>query len=134
VFANHHTSEEHQMTDTTTASHVVMRHPVFSGVTEPVLQKDVEEYQESGWVLAGDAASAEPAVRTDLGFQVSAAGELTEPITDPAQLDPNGPFDPTAHNVDEVLQYLDGKSDAERDRVLEAERVGKARGSILNAR
>lgn len=40
-------------------------------------------------------------------------------------------FEPGAHTVDEVLAYLEHAGDAERDRVLEVERVGKARKTIL---
>lgn len=44
------------------------------------------------------------------------------------------PFDPAQHNVDEVRAYLDGTTDeAERQRVLDAERNGKARSTILDA-
>ena len=48
----------------------------------------------------------------------------------------SGPFDPSAHGVDDVLEYLTslGDSDeakAEYDRVIAAERDGKARKTIL---
>lgn len=45
----------------------------------------------------------------------------------------DGPFNPAEHNVDEVLEYLtaDGISDEDYERVLQAEREGKARKGIL---
>lgn len=41
------------------------------------------------------------------------------------------PYDPSQHTVDEVQEYLATADDAERDRVLAAERDGKARVGIL---
>lgn len=40
-------------------------------------------------------------------------------------------FDPADHTVDEVKTYLDGADDDERDRVLVAEKDGKARTSLI---
>lgn len=40
-------------------------------------------------------------------------------------------YDPADHTVDEVNDYLASASDAERDRVLEAERGGEQRKGIL---
>lgn len=40
-------------------------------------------------------------------------------------------FDPSTANVDEVLKKLDKADDDERQRILDAERKGKARVSIL---
>lgn len=42
------------------------------------------------------------------------------------------PFDPSAKSVTEVQEYLAGADEAERARVLEAERTGKARTSLLS--
>jgi len=49
-----------------------------------------------------------------------------EPEPDPEQ------FDPAAHTVDDVLAYVDGHPDAAAS-VLEAERAGKARTTLLDA-
>ncbi|MCX4575614.1 hypothetical protein OHB41_20960 [Streptomyces sp. NBC_01571] len=55
----------------------------------------------------------------------------------PAAITPATEYDPSKHNQDEVLAYLDSlankdsDSDAEYDRVIAAERDGKARKSIL---
>src|SRR5690606_37477901 len=40
-------------------------------------------------------------------------------------------FDPSAANVDEVLKKLEKADDKERERILAAERGGKARKSVL---
>lgn len=42
-------------------------------------------------------------------------------------------FDPSAHNLDDVRAYLDDASPEEVERVLAAERAGKARVGILSA-
>jgi hypothetical protein len=54
-----------------------------------------------------------------------------EPIWTGADADPEGEtFDPSAHTVAEVNDYLDAHPD-DADRVLEAEAAGKARVSIV---
>ena len=42
-------------------------------------------------------------------------------------------FDPGQHTVPETLEYLEGKDDAEVQRVLAAERSGKNRSSLIDA-
>lgn len=42
-------------------------------------------------------------------------------------------YDPAEHNVADVVAYLEGVDDDERDRVLDLERDGKARKGILEA-
>jgi hypothetical protein len=45
---------------------------------------------------------------------------------------PDGkPYDPAAHSVPQVRAYLARADDAERTRVLDAERAGKARRGVL---
>lgn len=44
----------------------------------------------------------------------------------------NGDFDPSAHTVGEVLEYVESADDAEKARVLEAEKAGKARKGIVS--
>lgn len=41
-------------------------------------------------------------------------------------------FDPSAHKIEDVLAYLDGKDEAEVERVLAAERDGKNRSTLLD--
>ena len=40
-------------------------------------------------------------------------------------------YDPAAHNVTEVIEYLDSATDEERARVLAAEQAGEARKGVL---
>lgn len=42
-------------------------------------------------------------------------------------------FDPAEHNVDDVVAHLASAGPGERDRVLAAERTGKARAGVLNS-
>jgi hypothetical protein len=49
---------------------------------------------------------------------------------DPQTDDGDDEFDPSAHTVDEVRDYLDENPDDE-DRVLAAERAGKNRSSLV---
>ena len=49
-----------------------------------------------------------------------------EPLPDPEGAE----FDPGAHTVAEVNEYLDANPDDE-DRVIEAERAGKARKALI---
>jgi hypothetical protein len=42
-----------------------------------------------------------------------------------------GEFDPSSRSVEEVIAHLEQADDAERQRVLDAERAGKARKGIL---
>lgn len=42
-----------------------------------------------------------------------------------------GEFDPSAHKVDEVIAYIESADDAEKARVLDAEKAGKARKTIM---
>lgn len=42
------------------------------------------------------------------------------------------PFDPSEHTVLEVEEYLEGVDDQERARVIEVERIGRARKGILS--
>lgn len=67
----------------------------------------------------------------------SAPGEQRT-LTPPAQAarqdgDGGKPFDPSEHNGPEVIDYLKGADEAERERVLAAEAEGKNRKGILAA-
>lgn len=53
-----------------------------------------------------------------------------ESVTEPAPTD-GGAFDPSEHTAAEVQAYLETADDAERERVLGAERSGKARKGIV---
>jgi hypothetical protein len=62
-----------------------------------------------------------------LGDGWTVHGEAVNPVEVPE------PFDPTEHTVAEVNHYLDYATPEERDRVLAAERDGKARAGIVGA-
>jgi hypothetical protein len=74
---------------------------------------------------SGDESSGEDAVEAP----PAAVGDAV-PGESPAQ-EEAGEYDPSQHSVDEVQDYLASADDAERDRVLAAERDGKARKTIL---
>lgn len=56
---------------------------------------------------------------------------LSEDIAGALQTDIAVPFDPAEHDVAAVQKHLETADDAERTRVLDAERGGKARKSLL---
>lgn len=59
----------------------------------------------------------------------------TAPVRETAQVEVEGvAYDPGAHNVDEVLAYLESADAEETERVLAAEAEGKARKTILDTR
>ncbi|USR79908.1 trigger factor [Arcanobacterium pinnipediorum] len=62
--------------------------------------------------------------------KVTAKAEKKAEKADKAEA-PAGDFDPSAHKVDEVVAYLESADEAEKVRVLEAEKAGKARKTIM---
>lgn len=79
-----------------------------------------------------------PAVHTEPGTDPDAAnvynvGQAPEFDTFSAAegSTPAKEFDPSKAKVDEVLDYLNGADDTERERVLAAEEAGKGRSSVL---
>lgn len=70
--------------------------------------------------------------------QAKALGKGYVPAESLEQANDPAIFDPSDHKVDEVIEYLAGLDDsedgeAEAERVLEAERNGKDRKSILDS-
>lgn len=59
--------------------------------------------------------------------------ELNGPGKGGEEKDGDSPFDPADHTVKQVEAYLDGADDAERDRVLAAEREGQNRKAFQDA-
>ncbi|MGX6513245.1 hypothetical protein [Rhodococcus sp. SJ-2] len=68
-----------------------------------------------------------------LALQLAGGYSLLEEevVPDAEQVESSQLYDPSAHTVDEVNTYLATADPAERARVLEAERNGKARKGIL---
>lgn len=63
------------------------------------------------------------------------ARPLTRTLADPsAETAPPAEFDPSGHNVDDVLAHLADASEAETARVLDAEADGKGRKSLTEQR
>ena len=68
------------------------------------------------------------------GYTMTPVAEAEQ--QEPAGASPEGPFDPAAHDASEVIAYLDALGDdeeaeAEFARVIEAERNGKTRKTVL---
>jgi hypothetical protein len=67
--------------------------------------------------------------------EATAAAAKVDPVNEDAKRSDDSTdadaFDPSAHTVDDVLAYLDSADDAERGRVIAAERDGKARKTLL---
>lgn len=124
------------------------------GVDDPSrMQVDVEtrEVQRRRAASAHLARAGETSVTPEHQAAKADADPADEPDGDgdgDEQLDPEDPdgggtpgageYDPGAHTVAEVLDYLAGLADdtagrAERERVLDAEEAGKARVGILDA-
>lgn len=61
--------------------------------------------------------------------QATAAPGEPRALTPPTE---TTPFDPGEHKADEVLAYLQGADEAERQRVLAAEAAGKNRKGVLD--
>ncbi|MCI7690317.1 MAG: trigger factor, partial [Trueperella pyogenes] len=59
------------------------------------------------------------------------AKALAEAPAESAAEAPAGDFDPAEHKVDEVLAYVESADDTEKARVLEAEKNGKARKTLI---
>lgn len=91
---------------------------------------------ESGRELTREERAERERVGQDAGYrQLSyfrSQGYGVEPV-DEGEGAPEGdaePFDPSGHSVEDVLAYLAEADDAERERVLAAERDGKNRKTI----
>lgn len=93
------------------------------GQTEPVELLLDEEHREG-------PVDPEP-VKDDDGNVVVGAAEQDE--DEEREITEEDLYDPAEHSVEEVMDYLAGEiSEPEYDRVVAAERVGKARKGILN--
>lgn len=87
---------------------------------------EVPKHVATGLIRTGAATPLD-------GETVTAEKVVTETTTVEVkvEVDTDG-FDPSAHKVDEILAHLDGADEAEIDRVLNLEEVGKKRASVLN--
>lgn len=86
------------------------RHEEFGVADVP----DTDFYRENGWT------EVSPDTPTAVDDRRAAENELRA-----------GTFDPAAHPAPEVVAHLEAADDGEAARVLEAEKSGKARKTIL---
>lgn len=103
------------------------RHDVFGVADVP----DNDFYRRNGWTKV-DAGT--PTAEEERRREVNAArrsAPAPAPASEPPT--PGGPvFDPDEHNADDVVAYLASAGPEERQRVLELERSGKARKTVLD--
>ena len=90
------------------------RHEVFGVADVP----DNDYYRDNGWTEVDPSTPT----RVEEERAAEARAFLGEVL-----------YDPSAHTVVEVQEYLETASDEERERVLAAERDGKARSTLLDA-
>lgn len=82
----------------------------------------------------GDPGPSDPSEPTEEQKQAAARAQEGVQGTASAESSRGGgveQFDPSKHNVEEVQQHLDSADDAERQRVLSAEKQGEKRKGIL---
>lgn len=84
----------------------------------------IEYFRRRGYTLTPEGAEDEPPTNTNADVQTGGPDEDDYVV-------PDGPFDPSEHSVEEVLAYLDHVDRDVADRVIAAERDGKARKTIL---
>ncbi len=89
---------------------------------------DPDSVQDSGGLPSGSQAHevGHPTPET-----MAAAASKTVDGSTEGHADSDGAFDPNKHSVAEVQAHLESADEAERERVLEAERAGKARTTLL---
>lgn len=91
---------------------------------------DNDFYRESGWTQVDESTpTAQEAASAEEAAQFHARVVSSRPADAPMQ---HGD-DPADFKVEQVVSYLDsGLDDAERVRVLDAERAGRARKTLLD--
>lgn len=88
-------------------------------VTDVVVDvPDNDYYRATGW------AEVDPATPTTVEAERQAEADAFLAA---------GTFNPAEHKADEVVEHIQTADEAEAERVLAAEKSGKARKSVLNA-
>lgn len=90
------------------------RHEVFGVADVP----DNDWYRENGWTEVDPSTPT----RVEADRQAEADAYLAAVS-----------FDPSAHKADEVVEHIQTADEAEAERVLAAEKSGKARKTVLDA-
>ncbi len=130
-------TEHGGVSDMTADVEEARRNLAANGIPDPTqdqvddeLQGIVDRRKGSAHLEQGDAGTVTPAHQ--------AAKHAADPDTSDAgdggdAVVPGTQYDPGDHTVAEVQEYLDGlpEDDPERDRVLAAERAGKARTTLI---
>lgn len=116
----------------------VMEGPDMPKITVHGGPSNAGEPQTAEPQTAGPAETPSPPAEPVAGQALGPAGhEAGGEAGDEAPSVARPPFDPNAHTVAEVQEYLQAASEQgdtdEVDRVLEAERAGKARKSLLTS-
>lgn len=91
------------------------RHNVLNVVAEV---PDNDYYRDKGWEKVSDDTPT--TYEADLAAEAEAFRARVE-------------FDPSAHTADEVAEYVAAAPEAEAARVIEAEKSGKARKTVVAA-
>lgn len=97
---------------------------VDAGVTPPLGPGDLDVVRIYNEDLDAYGESPRAGVKNLAGW------EVVEPTVEEAAAITE--FDPSGHNVSEVLEQLEGATEGEREAILALERDGKARTTILN--
>jgi hypothetical protein len=90
------------------------RHEVFGVADVP----DNDYYRETGWTQVDDSTPT----RVEADRQAESDAYLAATT-----------FDPASHKAEEVVEYVAEAPEAEAARVLDAEKSGKARKTVLDA-
>lgn len=108
---------------------IVFHHPPMYGQTGQLCvipaTPDGQAFQGDNRPGPGSYATNEP--NHHLALQLAGGYSIVDEEVVPASTG----FDPSAHTVDEVNDYVAHSDEAEQQRVMEAERAGKARKGIL---
>ena len=83
-----------------------------------------------GYIVPAALVSDEQGAETDRQVEKQQEDEAAAKAEAEAKGE-ESPFDPNDHSVAEVQEYLEGADDEERARVLDAEKAGQARKSLV---
>lgn len=105
-----------------------------------LIEAEKVETVQNEWKDREDEESAHPVQAATAGItpvhrDVDPLENAPEPVveaTEEEETEGEAQFDPSEHNIAEVEKHLAAADDTERERVLAAEREGKARKSLLS--
>ena len=100
---------------------------------DPEASSQEELSERTGEMVTGEGetlVTAEQAAASDDPTFPAEGSSVEEPVEEPVE--ESDAFDPSEHNVDEVLAYIT-ENPEEKDAILEAERAGRKRKTILDS-